>query len=119
PDPYYRDSNMTARILLMAGDGVGPEICEQAVRVLNTLSDRYGLDVELEEAHVGGAALDADGDPLPPASLEAARRADAILFGAIGGPKWDGLERAKRPESGLLRLRSELELFANLRPAIL
>lgn len=110
---------MSARVLLMSGDGVGPEINQQARRVLKLLADRFGLAVELEEALVGGAALDAEGDPLPEDSLAAARRADAILFGAIGGPAWDGVEHARRPESGLLRLRSELGLFANLRPAIL
>lgn len=110
---------MTARILVMPGDGVGPEICHEAVRVLEALATNHGLNIELDEAPVGGAAIDAEGDPLPDASLAAARKADAVLFGAIGGPAWDGLERAKRPESGLLRLRSELGLFANLRPAIL
>lgn len=110
---------MTARILVMSGDGVGPEIAREGVRVLETLARDHGLDIELEEALVGGAAIDAEGDPLPESSLAAAREADAILFGAIGGPAWDGQPRDKRPESGLLRLRSELELFANLRPAIL
>ncbi|WP_423823935.1 3-isopropylmalate dehydrogenase [Salinisphaera sp. SPP-AMP-43] len=110
---------MTARILVMPGDGVGPEICREAVRVLEALVNDHGLDIELHEALVGGAAIDAEGDPLPESSLAAAREADAIVFGSIGGPAWDGLERAKRPESGLLRLRSELGLFANLRPAIL
>lgn len=110
---------MTARILVMPGDGVGPEICREAVRVLETLASDHGLDIELDEALVGGAAIDAEDDPLPEASLAAAKSADAVLFGAIGGPAWDGLERARRPESGLLRLRSELGLFANLRPAIL
>ncbi|RJS95023.1 3-isopropylmalate dehydrogenase [Salinisphaera sp. Q1T1-3] len=110
---------MTSRILVMSGDGVGPEICREAVRVLDALVSDHGLDVELDEALVGGAAYDAEGDPLPPTSLAAAREADAVLFGAIGGPQWDGLPRASRPESGLLRLRSELDLFANLRPAML
>jgi 3-isopropylmalate dehydrogenase len=110
---------MTARILVMAGDGVGPEITHEAVRVLEGLASGHGLDIELDEARVGGAAIDAEGDPLPAKSLVAARAADAILFGSIGGPQWDGLERAQRPESGLLQLRSELGLFANLRPAIL
>lgn len=110
---------MTSRILVMPGDGVGPEICREAVRVLEALSNDHGLDIELDEALVGGAAIDAEGDPLPEASLAAAREADALLFGAIGGPAWDNQPRAKRPESGLLRLRSELDLFANLRPAIL
>lgn len=110
---------MTSRILVMPGDGVGPEICREAVRVLEALSNDHGLDIELEEALVGGAAIDAEGDPLPESSLAAAREADALLFGAIGGPAWDDQPRDKRPESGLLRLRSELDLFANLRPAIL
>lgn len=110
---------MTARILVMSGDGVGPEICREAVRVLDALVSDHGLDVELDEALVGGAAIDAEGDPLPDTSLAAARSADAVLFGAIGGPAWDNQPRDKRPESGLLRLRAELDLFANLRPAIL
>ncbi|MBS62838.1 3-isopropylmalate dehydrogenase [Salinisphaera sp.] len=110
---------MTARILVMPGDGVGPEICREAVRLLDTLASDHGLDIELDEALVGGAAIDAEGEPLPASSLAAAREADAILFGAIGGPKWDDEPRENRPESGLLRLRSELGLFANLRPAIL
>lgn len=110
---------MTARILVMPGDGVGPEICREAVRVLDALASDHGLDIELEEALVGGAAIDAEGDPLPEVSLAAARSADAVLFGAIGGPAWDDQPREKRPESGLLRLRAELDLFANLRPAIL
>lgn len=110
---------MTARILVMPGDGVGPEVCRQGVRVLETLASDHGLDIELDEALVGGAAIDAEGDPLPESSLAAARAADAVLFGAIGGAKWDDQPREKRPESGLLRLRSELGLFANLRPAIL
>ncbi|AWN17453.1 3-isopropylmalate dehydrogenase [Salinisphaera sp. LB1] len=110
---------MTSRILVMPGDGVGPEICREAVRVLEALAADHGLDIELDEALVGGAAIDVEGDPLPESSLAAAREADAVLFGAIGGPAWDNLERAMRPESGLLRLRSELGLFANLRPATL
>lgn len=110
---------MTAKILVMPGDGVGPEICREAVRVLEALANDHGLDIELEEALVGGAAIDATGEPLPVSSLEAARAADAVLFGAIGGPAWDDQPRENRPESGLLRLRRELDLFANLRPAIL
>ncbi len=110
---------MTARILVMPGDGVGPEICREAVRVLHALASDHGLNIELEEALVGGAAIDTEGSPLPEASLTAARNADAIVFGAIGGPAWDDQPRDNRPESGLLRLRAELDLFANLRPAIL
>lgn len=110
---------MAARILTMPGDGVGPEITNEAIRVLDALRMKHGLDIALDSAVVGGAAIDAEGTPLPEESLEAARQADAILFGAIGGPKWDDQPRENRPESGLLRLRSELGLFANLRPAIL
>lgn len=110
---------MTSSIVLMPGDGVGPEICAEAERVLDVLHMQHGLDIERRRVDAGGAAIDADGDPLPPASLAAAREADAILFGAIGGPKWDDQPADKRPEAGLLRLRSELGLFANLRPAIL
>jgi 3-isopropylmalate dehydrogenase len=107
------------RILVLPGDGIGPEIVDEAVKVLNAAGTAFGLDFELERELVGGAAYDATGDPLPEQTLEAARTADAIIFGSIGGPRWDGVERDKRPERGLLRLRSELGLFANLRPAML
>ena len=110
---------MTDRILVLPGDGIGPEIVDEAVKVLHAARDRFDLDVELDNALVGGAAYDAEGDPLPDSTLDKARAADAILFGSIGGPKWDAIERDKRPERGLLRLRSSLNLFANLRPAIL
>lgn len=110
---------MTATILVLPGDGVGPEVCKQAVRTLEALQKHQGLDIELEHGIVGGAAYEQAGDPLPKETLKQAKAADAILFGAVGGPQWDDLPREKRPESGLLRLRSELELFANLRPAIL
>jgi len=101
------------RIAVLPGDGIGKEIVAQAVRVLRALS----LPLEMEEAPVGGAGCEAAGDPLPEATLALARSADAILFGAIGGPQYDTLPREKRPERGLLRLRKELGLFANLRPA--
>jgi 3-isopropylmalate dehydrogenase len=104
------------KIAVLPGDGIGPEVVAQAVRVLRTLA-RDGLAFEFAEAPVGGAAYDASGDPLPDATLALAKGADAILFGAIGGPKYDQLPRPKRPEQGLLRLRKELGLFANLRPA--
>lgn len=110
---------MTAKVLILPGDGVGPEVSRQAVRVLEVLQRDHDLDVEIDEDLVGGAAVDATGSPLPEQSLAKAREADAILFGSVGGPDWDGLAREKRPESGLLELRSELNLFANLRPAIL
>ena len=101
------------KIAVLPGDGIGKEIVAQAVKVLRGLA----LPLELEEAPVGGAGFEAAGDPLPEATLALARAADAILFGAIGGPQYDTLPRDKRPERGLLRLRKELGLFANLRPA--
>jgi 3-isopropylmalate dehydrogenase len=104
------------RIALLAGDGIGPEILREAVRVLDVLR-KDGLAIETEEALVGGAAHDAHGDPLPPATLELAKRADAVLFGAVGGPKYDALPRDKRPEKAILGLRKECDFFANLRPA--
>ncbi|XKE43971.1 3-isopropylmalate dehydrogenase [Halomonas organivorans] len=110
---------MTRKILVLPGDGIGPEITAQAGRVLAACQAR-GLDIEVEEALVGGAAYDAEGDPLPASTLAKARAADAVLLGAVGGPKWDKLEDiAKRPEKGLLGLRKELGLFGNLRPALL
>src|SRR5690606_32559738 len=105
------------KIAVLAGDGIGPEITGQAVRVLQALATD-GLKIELEHAPVGGAGYDAAGDPLPEATLKLAEQADAILFGSVGGPKYDSLPRAKRPEQGLLRLRKHFDLFDNLRPAI-
>jgi 3-isopropylmalate dehydrogenase len=110
---------MTKTIAILPGDGIGPEIIAEAVKVLKTLQDSFGLDVQLEDGLVGGAAIDATGYPLPAETLALVKKADAILLGAVGGKKWESLEIARRPEKGLLGLRSELELFANLRPAIL
>jgi 3-isopropylmalate dehydrogenase len=104
------------KIAVLPGDGIGPEIVAEAVKVLKALT-RDGLKLELQHAPVGGAAYDVSGDPLPEATLQAAQAAEAVLFGAVGGPKYDALPRAKRPEQALLRLRKELGLFANLRPA--
>jgi 3-isopropylmalate dehydrogenase len=106
------------KIAVLAGDGIGPEIVAQAVRVLGVLN-REGLGVELEHAPFGGAGVDAHGDPLPEGTLRLARAADAVLCGAVGGPKYDALPRPQRPEQGILRIRKELGLFANLRPAVL
>ena len=106
------------KIAVLPGDGIGPEIMSEAVRVLDALRGD-GLKIEIESAPVGGAGYDAGGDPLPAATLQLARQADAVLFGAVGGPRYDVLERRLRPEQGLLRLRKELGLFANLRPAVL
>ncbi|MCG8489677.1 MAG: 3-isopropylmalate dehydrogenase [Chromatiales bacterium] len=110
---------MSKQILILPGDGIGPEIVTEAVKVLAALRDRFGFDVEMDEALVGGAAIDATGGPLPEATLDLAKEADAILLGAVGGPKWEQLDISIRPEKGLLGLRSALNLFANLRPAIL
>jgi 3-isopropylmalate dehydrogenase len=110
---------MSKKILVLPGDGIGPEIVAEAVKVLATLRDAFDLDLDLDEALVGGAAIDATGGPLPEATLELAREADAILLGAVGGHQWETLDISIRPEKGLLGLRSELNLFANLRPAIL
>jgi 3-isopropylmalate dehydrogenase len=104
------------KIAVLPGDGIGTEIVAQAVKVLRALA-KDGLKLEIEQAAVGGAAYDAAGDPLPEATLKLAREADAIVFGAVGGWQYDTLARAKRPEQALLRLRKELGLFANLRPA--
>jgi len=106
------------KIAILAGDGIGPEIVAQAVKVLQALA-RDGLKLELEEAPFGGAGVDLHGDPLPEPTLRLARAADAVLCGAVGGPKYDALPRAQRPEQGILRLRKALGLFANLRPALL
>jgi 3-isopropylmalate dehydrogenase len=101
------------RIAILPGDGIGPEIMAQAVKVLR----RLALPVEMQEAPVGGAGYAAAGDPLPAKTLALAKEADAVLFGAVGDPRYDTLERAKRPEQAILGLRKELGLFANLRPA--
>lgn len=106
-------------IAVLAGDGIGPEIVAEAVKVLDALSAEHGLAITLEYAPVGGAGYEAAGKPLPDATLALAKSADAILLGSVGGPQWDTLERPLRPEQGLLGLRAGLELFANLRPAIL
>ncbi|BBB29423.1 3-isopropylmalate dehydrogenase [Neptunomonas japonica] len=111
---------MSKNVLILPGDGIGPEIVEQAKRVLELVNEQYSLGLEFTEALVGGAAIDADGIPLPEATLDAAKKADAILLGAVGGPKWDAIPDFQiRPEKGLLGIRSNLGLFGNLRPAIL
>ncbi|MDB5726823.1 MAG: leuB, partial [Noviherbaspirillum sp.] len=103
------------KIAILPGDGIGPEIIEQAVKVLNRLDEKF----EMETAPVGGAGYEAHGHPLPEGTLRLAREADAVLFGAVGDWKYDKLERALRPEQAILGLRKNLNLFANLRPAIL
>jgi 3-isopropylmalate dehydrogenase len=110
---------MTKHIVILAGDGIGPEIMAEAEKVLAKVNDQFGLDLSWSHELLGGCAIDKHGVPLPDVTLAAARKADAILLGAVGGPKWDQIERSIRPERGLLKIRSELNLFANLRPAIL
>lgn len=105
------------RITLLPGDGIGPEIIAVAVDVLKVVSKQVDLDFEFQSAPIGGAAIDATGEPLPPTTLEMCRNSDGVLLAAIGGYKWDSLPRHLRPESGLLGLRAGLGLFANLRPA--
>lgn len=105
-------------IAILPGDGIGPEIVAEAIKVLEVLQ-QDGLSVQLEQGLVGGAAIDASGHPLPAETLALAKKADAVLLGAVGGYKWEQLDISIRPEKGLLGLRSELELFANLRPALL
>ena len=111
---------MSFRFLLLPGDGIGPEVMAEVERLLTALAAREGggLDIRWETAPVGGASYDLHGAPLTPETLEKARRADAVLLGAVGGPKWEALDFALRPERALLALRKELALFANLRPAV-
>ena len=109
---------MSHRILLLPGDGIGPEVVEQARRVLVATAGVFELDLIFDSADLGGIAIDRHGDPYPEATRLLARQADAILLGAVGGPKWDMLPAAQRPERGLLSIRSDLDLFCNLRPAI-
>ena len=105
------------KIAFFPGDGIGPEISAAARAVLETVAELANLPLQIEEGLVGGAALDAHDDPLPESSLTLAKSADAVLLGAVGGPKWDARPPAQRPEQGLLRLRKGLDLYANLRPA--
>ena len=105
------------KIAVLKGDGIGPEIVEQAIRVLDKIAEIYGVAFEYREGLIGGIAIDKTGNPLPDETLELCKESDAILLGAVGGPKWDNLPTDKRPEKGLLKIRKELDLYANLRPA--
>jgi 3-isopropylmalate dehydrogenase len=107
---------MRARIAVLAGDGIGPEVTGEATRCLTALARLFGHEISLHPLAFGGAAIESDGNPLPPATLAGCRDADAVLLGAIGGPKWSAPDAPVRPEAGLLRLRRELGTFANLRP---
>ena len=106
------------KIALIKGDGIGPEIIDEAVKVLDAVASTCDFDFEYEELLMGGCAFDVTGDPLPQETINGSMNSDAVLFGAIGGQKWDNLPREKRPESGLLRFRKELGVYANLRPAV-
>jgi 3-isopropylmalate dehydrogenase len=110
---------MSHHVLLLPGDGIGPEVVAQARRVLDAVAARFELVVALDEANLGGVAIDREGTAYPESTRAKARAADAILLGAVGGPKWDGLSAGDRPERGLLAIRADLDLFANLRPAML
>jgi 3-isopropylmalate dehydrogenase len=111
-------SGANRRILVLPGDGIGPEIMRETLRVLEFLDRRQIASFDIAEGRVGGAAFDADGVPLTDATLATALGSDAVLFGSVGGPKWDSLPFELRPERGLLRLRKEMDLYANLRPAV-
>jgi 3-isopropylmalate dehydrogenase len=106
------------KLLVLPGDGIGPEIMREARRVIDWMDRRRAVSFDIVEDLVGGAALDAHGTPLTERALERALEADAVLFGAVGGPQWNSLGFDRRPELAILRLRSELGLFANLRPAV-
>lgn len=110
---------MGKHILILEGDGIGPEIVKEARKVLDVVNAKFDLGLTFENELMGGCAIDVHGVPLADSTLERARQADAILLGAVGGPKWDKLDRSIRPEKGLLKIRSQLGLYANLRPALL
>ena len=110
---------MEYKIVTLPGDGIGPDIVKEAVKVLDQVAKVYGHTFHYDEELIGGSAIDVAGTSLPPKTIDACKKADAVLLGAVGGPKWDGLKNGDRPEKGLLGIRSALGLFANLRPAIL
>ncbi len=109
---------MSKKLLILPGDGIGPEVMAVVRRVIDWMDKRRGVSFDVEEGLVGGASIDAHGVPVTDEVVEKALAADAVLLGAVGGPKWDNLDFARKPERGLLRLRKDLELFANLRPAM-
>jgi 3-isopropylmalate dehydrogenase len=107
---------MDVKIVLLPGDGIGPEVVKQAERALRAVAQRGGHSFRFATCPIGGCAIDQCGDPLPERTLDECRSSQAILLGAVGGPKWDNPSAKTRPEAGLLRIRKELNLFANLRP---
>src|SRR5215208_5610369 len=110
---------MQAKICVLPGDGIGPEVTAEATRVLQKVGERFGHTFDLREALMGGIAIDKTGQPLPEETLAVARQCDAVLLGAVGGPKWDDPKAKVRPEQGLLGIRKALGLYANLRPVTL
>jgi 3-isopropylmalate dehydrogenase len=127
--PYLNNSNpkiiiigrqlMNYKIAVIKGDGIGPEIVDEGIKVLNKIGEKYNHTFQYTEVLAGGAAIDKTGIPLPQETLDACRASDALIFGAVGGPKWDSLPSSFRPEKGLLSLRKEMGLFANIRPAVM
>ena len=109
----------TYKIAVLKGDGIGPEIVNEAIKVLDAVASKEGFNLEYNEYLIGGSAVDVFDNPCPDETIKGCLNSDAVLFGSIGGPKWDNLEKEKRPESGLLKLRKSLGLFANIRPAII
>lgn len=107
------------KITLLKGDGIGPEIVDEAVKVLNKTAEKFNFTVEYDEALMGGCAIDATGSPLPQETIDKCKASDSVLLGAVGGPKWDTLPGSQRPEAGLLGIRGALGLFANLRPSVI
>jgi len=107
------------KIAVLKGDGIGPEIVDEAIKVLDAVANKYEFSLEYNEYLIGGSAVDIFDDPCPEETIKGCLNSDAVLFGAIGGPKWDNLPKEKRPETGLLKLRKSLGLFANIRPAII
>ncbi|MDH4019363.1 MAG: 3-isopropylmalate dehydrogenase [Xanthomonadales bacterium] len=110
---------MNTKIVLLPGDGIGPEVTREAELLIESVAQIHGMDIEMQSGLIGGAAIDATGDPLPQESLAVCREADAVILGAVGGPKWSDPDAKVRPEQGLLKIRKELGLFANLRPVCL
>jgi 3-isopropylmalate dehydrogenase len=113
-----QQTQRTFQVVGLPGDGIGPEVYQSACRVLAVMEEHHGLGITLDEQLIGGAAIDATGDPLPKETVQACKNADAALLGAVGGPKWDGNPADRRPELGLLRIRAEFNLFCNLRPIV-
>src|SRR5262245_9638520 len=109
---------MAVKLMILAGDGIGPEVMAEVKKLIGWLNKNAGINIETEDGLVGGASIDAHGHPLTDETLAKCKKSNAVLLGAVGGPKWDKVDYSIRPEAGLLRARKDLGLFANLRPAI-